>query len=68
MRKVRGVEALITYLQSINCPMSKTTIYNLMRTNSIPFNKPSPGILLFDLDKIDRWLDGDLHQTEQDAQ
>ena len=68
MRKVRGVEALIAYLQSINCPMGKSTIYNLMRTNSIPFNKPSPGVLLFDLDKIDRWLDGDSHQAKQDAQ
>ncbi|MBG9691361.1 hypothetical protein ABD91_10785 [Lysinibacillus sphaericus] len=68
MRKVRGVEALIAYLQSINCPIGRTTIYNLMRTNSIPFNKPSPGILLFDLDKIDRWLDGESYQTEKDAQ
>ncbi|WP_336635384.1 hypothetical protein [Lysinibacillus fusiformis] len=59
MRKVRGVEALVNYLQSINCPIGKTTIYNLMRTKSIPFNKPTPGVLLFDLDKIDRWLDGE---------
>jgi len=60
LRKVRGVEALVNYLKSINCPMGKSTIYNLMRTNSIPFNKPTPGVLLFDLDKIDRWLDGEL--------
>lgn len=60
MRKIRGVEALVNYLKSINCPMSKSTIYNLMRTKSIPFNKPTPGVLLFDLDKIDRWLDGEL--------
>ncbi|GED64313.1 hypothetical protein [Lysinibacillus fusiformis] len=59
MRKVRGVVALVEYLQSINCPIGKTTIYNLMRSKNIPFNKPAPGVLLFDLDEIDSWLGGD---------
>lgn len=56
MRKVRGVKALSDYLKSINCDMSETTIYRLLQTKNIPHRRPSPGILIFDLDKIDRWL------------
>ncbi|MGN4127227.1 hypothetical protein ACMGD3_19785 [Lysinibacillus sphaericus] len=60
MRKIRGVEALVEYLKSINCPMSEATIYRLVKRREIPFNRPSPRVLLFNLDKIDLWLDGEL--------
>ncbi|RWR06708.1 hypothetical protein D4N35_013660 [Siminovitchia fortis] len=56
MRRVRGAKALSEYLKSINCDMSESTIYRLLRTKSIPFRRPSPGILIFDLDVIDKWL------------
>ncbi|TQR21827.1 hypothetical protein [Psychrobacillus vulpis] len=56
MRKVRGARALSDYFKSINCDMSETTIYRLLKTKSIPCRRPSPGILIFDLDLIDRWL------------
>ncbi|MEK5148807.1 hypothetical protein MKX53_17640 [Psychrobacillus sp. FSL K6-4615] len=56
MRKVRGVKALSEYLKSINCDMSETTIYRLLKTKSVPCRRLSPGILIFDLDVIDRWL------------
>jgi hypothetical protein len=56
VRKVRGAKALSEYLKSINCEMSETTIYRLLKTKSIPCRRPSPGILIFDLDLIDRWL------------
>ena len=59
MRKVRGVKALVEYLKSINCPMSEATLYRLVKREEIPFNRPAPRVLLFDLDKIDRWLDGE---------
>ncbi|RST59680.1 hypothetical protein D5F11_011290 [Siminovitchia terrae] len=59
MRRVRGAKALSNYLKSINCDMSEATIYRLMRTKSIPFRRPSPGILIFDLDAIDQWLSSD---------
>lgn len=65
MRKVRGVKKLVEYLESINCPMSEGTIYRLLRTKSIPFRRPSPQVLIFDLDAIDKWLDSDY---EDDAQ
>ncbi|MGG0891658.1 helix-turn-helix transcriptional regulator [Cytobacillus horneckiae] len=44
------------YLKSINCDMSQSTIYRLLRTKEIPHKRPSPGILIFDLDAIDNWL------------
>jgi len=53
---VRGVNSLLEYLSSINCPMSGSTIYRLIKTKSIPFRRPSPGLLLFNLDAIDKWL------------
>jgi hypothetical protein len=56
VRKVRGAKALSEYLKSINCEMSETTIYRLLKKKSIPCRRPSPGILIFDLDVIDRWL------------
>lgn len=59
MRKVRGVKSLVEYLESINCPISESTIYRLLRTKSIPFKRLSPQVLIFDLDAIDRWLDSD---------
>lgn len=56
MRKIRGVENLVEYLKSVNCPMSSATLYRLVRKNDIPFGRPAPRVLIFDLNKIDEWL------------
>lgn len=56
MRKVRGVKKLCAYLESIQCPISESTIFRLMRTKDIPFSRPSPRVLIFDLDDIDAWI------------
>lgn len=56
MRMVRGVKALVEYLKTIGCSMSEATIYRLVRTKKIPFNRPSSRVLLFDLNQIDTWL------------
>lgn len=56
MRKVRGVGNLVEYLKSINCPLSEATLYRLVRTSDIPFSRPAPRVLIFDLNKIDEWL------------
>jgi predicted DNA-binding transcriptional regulator AlpA len=56
MRKVRGAKSLSSYLESLGCPMSESTIYRLMRTHGIPFRRPTAQILIFDLDEIDKWL------------
>jgi hypothetical protein len=58
-RKIRGAKKLSEYLSSIDCPMSPATIFRLMRTHDIPFRKPSPRVLIFDLDEIDAWLGSD---------
>lgn len=65
MRRVRGAKALVKYLESIDCPMSETTIYRLLRTKSIPFRRISPQVLIFDLDDIDNWLGSDYEETDQ---
>lgn len=56
MRLVRGANNLVDYLASINCEMSASTIYRLVKQDSIPYRRPAPGILIFDLNAIDRWL------------
>lgn len=56
MRRVRGAKKLSEYLESIDCPMSEATIYRLLKQKAIPFRRPSPSILIFDLDAIDEWL------------
>lgn len=65
MRRIRGVKALVKYLDSINCPISESTIYRLLRKKSIPFRRPSPQVLIFDLDDIDHWLGSDYEETNQ---
>lgn len=56
MRKVRGVKQLSEYLYSLNCPVSISTIQRLMRIKAIPFSRPAPRVVIFDLDEIDLWL------------
>ncbi|MGM8213535.1 helix-turn-helix transcriptional regulator [Virgibacillus sp. W0430] len=56
MRLIRGVKALTDYLKSIDCDISESTIYRLIKQNNIPFKRPAPGILIFDLNAIDKWL------------
>ena len=56
MRNVRGAKALSDYLESQGAPMSESTIFSLLRQNKIPHNRPSPRILIFNLDVIDDWL------------
>lgn len=56
MRRIRTVGALLDYLQSINCPMSRSTVDRLIRSKEIPFIRISQRVLIFDLDAIDQWL------------
>ncbi|GKV65469.1 hypothetical protein NCCP2331_16220 [Sporosarcina sp. NCCP-2331] len=56
-RRVRGANDLSKYLHSIGCPMSESTIFNLLRQKKIPHIRPSSRILIFDLDAIDKWID-----------
>lgn len=64
MRNVRGARALSEYLESIGAPMSESTIFALLRQNRIPHQRPSNRILIFNLDKIDRWIMGDLEEAK----
>lgn len=56
-RRVRGAKELSKYLESINCPLSESTIFKLVREKRIPHIRPSNRVLLFDLDSIDKWLE-----------
>lgn len=56
MRNVRGAKALSEYLNKIGAPMSESTIFSLLRQGKIPHQRPSPRILIFNLDAIDNWL------------
>lgn len=56
LRRVRGVEKLVEYLDSMGCPIGLTTIFKFLREKRIPCIRPSEKNLLFDLDAIDRWL------------
>lgn len=59
MRKVRGIQSLIDYLASINIPISKYAIEDALRKKAIPCARPTPRILIFDLDEIDSWISGE---------
>lgn len=66
MRKVRGVKALAKYLESIDCPLSESTIYRLVKVHSIPFKRITPQVLIFDLNAIDKWLSIDEQEAVAD--
>jgi len=61
LRNVRGVKNIVEYLKKIGAPMSESTIYNLMREGKIPHQRPSPRVLIFNLDRIDEWVNGDVN-------
>ncbi|WP_117161313.1 AlpA family transcriptional regulator [Paraliobacillus sp. X-1268] len=56
MRNVRGAKELSKYLESIGAPISESTIFSLLREGKIPHQRPSPRILIFNLNAIDEWL------------
>lgn len=57
MRNIRGVKRLREYLKSIDCPIGETTLYKLIREKKIPHKRISNKVLIFNLDKIDAWLE-----------
>lgn len=59
MRKIRTIDKLIAYLDSIGCPLGKSTISKLIRKKEIPHIRISERVIIFDLDVIDVWLGGD---------
>lgn len=59
LRIARGVPQLLTYVETVGVSLSSATIYRLIRKKEIPFKRINTQILLFDLDKIDKWLVGE---------
>lgn len=59
MRFVKGVPELLGYLKSIGVDISSATVHRLIRKKEIPFKRINTQVLLFDLNKIDKWLSGD---------
>ncbi|RDW15939.1 helix-turn-helix transcriptional regulator [Oceanobacillus chungangensis] len=55
-RNIRGVKALVEYLESIGTPIGETTIYKLLREKQIPHKRISNRVLIFNLDHIDDWI------------
>lgn len=65
LRITRGVDGLIKYLETVGVELSTSTVSRLIRKKEIPFKRINTQILLFDLDKIDRWLLGEEKQHEE---
>ena len=57
MRKVHGINPLITYLAAENYSFSEADIHDLIAKKAIPHSKPLRNMLVFDLDHIDWWID-----------
>ena len=56
MRRVIGVNSLLQYLESVQCPMTEEKVNELIAGKQIPHSRPLNRLLLFDLDHIDSWL------------
>ncbi|WP_050183778.1 hypothetical protein [Domibacillus robiginosus] len=59
MRKIQGIQHLVFYLHSINYPLAKKEIDNLITTKKLPHKKIGSNIIIFDLDQIDWWIKQD---------
>jgi len=59
LRIIRGIPGLLEYLKSNGVELSLSTIHRLIRKQEIPFKRINTQILLFDLNKIDRWILGE---------
>ncbi|WP_409300515.1 hypothetical protein [Peribacillus sp. SCS-155] len=57
MRKVIGVNSLITYLDSAGYSLSEEKIQELILKKSIPHQRPLSNIIVFHLDHIDSWIE-----------
>lgn len=56
MNMIRGIDALADHLKEQGVPISRTTIFTLLKQKRIPHRRPAPRIVLFDLDRIEDWL------------
>ncbi|EPD53242.1 hypothetical protein MHH33_10865 [Paenisporosarcina sp. FSL H8-0542] len=56
MRKVQGVKSLMAYFDSVNYPMTKENLIDLMARKEVLHISPISVILLFELNHIDWWI------------
>lgn len=59
LRIAKGVNALIEYLKENGIELSESSIRRLIRKSEIPFKRINTQTLLFDLNKIDKWIVGE---------
>lgn len=64
MRRVRTIDKLLEYLDSVGCPIGKSTISKLIKEEKIPHIRIADRILIFDLDDIDNWLGGTMQENK----
>jgi hypothetical protein len=56
MRKVYGINSLVSYLERVNDPYTEEEINELIKLKKIPHLRPINGVIVFDLDHIDWWI------------
>ncbi|WP_203332694.1 hypothetical protein [Planococcus beigongshangi] len=57
MGKIQGVENLLVYLESVGYPLTEQQIDEFLRARTIPHSKPYGGIIVFDSNHIEWWMD-----------
>lgn len=56
LRKVTGIKNLISYLESVQYPISDEKINELIKNNAIPHLRRLNTLFIFNLDHIDSWI------------
>ncbi|MGG3450494.1 hypothetical protein ABER98_11515 [Domibacillus aminovorans] len=56
MRSIQGINQLISYLDSVNFPLTEEKIHDLILKREIPHRRPINSLVIFDLDHIDWWI------------
>lgn len=56
LRKVVGINKLLSYLHSVSYPLSEEEVKRLIRSRNIPHKRLLGDTLLFNLDHVDTWI------------
>ncbi|MCP3764162.1 hypothetical protein NLX67_17575 [Domibacillus sp. A3M-37] len=56
MRKIQGIHHLMSYLNSAAFPLTEEEIHDLLTEKKLPHKNSASGVLIFDLDHIDWWI------------
>ncbi|WP_033544061.1 hypothetical protein [Planococcus sp. CAU13] len=57
MGRIHGIKNLITYLKSVDYPLSEQEINGFLEAKTIPHSRPYGDLIVFECSHIEWWVD-----------